>query len=379
MRITIGSGGRFHAFELAEQVLKRGNLERFYCGFPKRRVEPAIASKADTFWTPFAPAWLASRVGASKLQNRLSSRAALRFDYWMAEHLRRCDIFHCLSGFGTHTHAVARTRFGAKTICDRGSSHIVEQNALLIEEYGRWRIPFGGIHQAAIDRELSEYDRCDRIFVPSSFALRTFLKRGVAASKLRQIPYGVDLDLFHPYPREDRKFRVVYAGVLSLRKGIPYLLEAMEPLSRYGIELWLIGRVLPEIVPFLKRYRGHYKLLGPQPRTNLPHLYSQASVFAISSIEEGLALVQVQAMACGLPVIGTPNSGAEDLVRDGEEGFVLPIRKPELLREKIRLLYENPQLLAQMRAAVLSKVRTLGGWDRYGSLVDSEYKTLLSN
>jgi glycosyltransferase involved in cell wall biosynthesis len=296
----------------------------------------------------------------------------------MAKHLRRCDIFHCLSGFGTHTHSVARSRFGAKTICDRGSSHIVEQNSLLIEEYGRWRIPFGGIHQAAIDRELSEYDRCDRIFVPSSFALRTFLKRGVAASKLRQIPYGVDLDLFRPYPPEHTKFRVVYAGVLSLQKGIPYLLEAMEPLSRYGIELWLIGRVLPEIVPFLKRYRGQCKLLGPQPRTNLPKLYSQASVFAISSIQEGLALVQVQAMACGLPVIGTTNSGAEDLVREGEDGFVLPIRKPALLREKILLLYESPQLLAQMRAAALSKVRTLGGWDRYGSLVDSEYKTLLS-
>ena len=297
----------------------------------------------------------------------------------MAKHLRQCDIFHCLSGFGTQTFTVARTRFGARTICDRGSSHIVEQNALLTEEYARWSVPFSGIRQAAIDRELSEYERCDRIFVPSTFAFRTFVKRGVAASKLRQIPYGVDIGLFHPYPREDTKFRVVYAGVLSLQKGIPYLLEAMQPLSRYGIELWLIGRVLPEIVPFLKRYRGQCKLLGPQPRTNLAKLYSQASVFATSSIQEGLALVQVQAMACGLPVIGTTNSGAEDLVGDSEAGFVLPIRKPELLREKILLLYKNPQLLSEMRTAALSKVRTLGGWDRYGSLVDSEYRALLSN
>ena len=84
------------------------------------------------------------------------------------------------------------------------------------------------------------------------------------------------------------------------------------------------------------------------------------------SIEEGLALVQGQAMACGLPVIATTNTGAEDLFTDGVEGFIVPIRDPEAIREKLLRLYHDPELREEMSRAALSRVQSMAGWDDYG-------------
>src|SRR5205085_5991502 len=104
---------------------------------------------------------------------------------------------------------------------------------------------------------------------------------------------------------------------------------------------------------------------GVVQRELLADYYSQGSVFVLASIEEGLALVQAQAMACGLPVIATTNTGAEDLFTDGREGFIVPIRQPDAIREKILLLYEDQRLQQQMSHAAIARVRSLGGWDSY--------------
>jgi glycosyltransferase involved in cell wall biosynthesis len=107
-------------------------------------------------------------------------------------------------------------------------------------------------------------------------------------------------------------------------------------------------------------------------------LYSQASVLVLASVEEGLALVQAQAMACGVPIVATTNTGAEDLFIDGAEGFIVPIRDPEAIREKLEWMLDNPELRDQMAAAAIERVKSLGGWDKYGECVESVYKVLTS-
>jgi glycosyltransferase involved in cell wall biosynthesis len=96
----------------------------------------------------------------------------------------------------------------------------------------------------------------------------------------------------------------------------------------------------------------------------------------LASVEEGLALVQAQAMACGVPVIATTNTGADDLFTDGVEGFIIPIRSPEAIRERIERMIDNKELRDKMAAASLERVKSLGGWDRYGECVVNVYKTL---
>jgi len=112
------------------------------------------------------------------------------------------------------------------------------------------------------------------------------------------------------------------------------------------------------------------------PRNELWRLYSQASVLVLASVEEGLALVQAQAMACGVPVIATTNTGAEDLFTDGVEGFIVPIRSPGAIRERLEWMIENGELRDEMAAAALRRVKSLGGWNHYGECVESAYREL---
>jgi glycosyltransferase involved in cell wall biosynthesis len=111
----------------------------------------------------------------------------------------------------------------------------------------------------------------------------------------------------------------------------------------------------------LARYSKFCRYLGVKDRRELHRYYSQGSVFVMPSIEEGIALVQGQAMACGLPVIATTNTGAEDLFTDGIEGFIVAIRDPEAIREKLLLLYQSPDLREEMSQAALRRVRAMGG------------------
>jgi glycosyltransferase involved in cell wall biosynthesis len=164
---------------------------------------------------------------------------------------------------------------------------------------------------------------------------------------------------------------------LTLRKGIPYLLEAVAGLRQLGCELWLIGSVDDQIKPILARYEGLYRYLGVIPRARLPWYYSQCSVLVLPSIEDGLGAVQVQAMACGLPVIATANTGAEDLFTHGVEGFVLPIRSREAIRERLVYLRERPEKQRQMATAALQKARSWGGWSAYGRAVEAAYTVAL--
>lgn len=376
MKVCVGSPGRFHTFDLARQLLRRGVLCRLYTAYPPWKVDGFPPVVVRTFPWVLALREVAARVGWTGAARVLDPWVTETFDRWVASRLEPCDVYHCLSSFGLFTHRVARERHGALTVCDRGSSHIVYQDELLAEEHARWGLPYRPTDRRLVERELREYEECDRILVPSGFAYRSFVEKGVPEEKLAKVPYGVDLELFRPVPKDDEIFRVVYVGAMSLRKGLPYLLEAVAPLKLPRFETWLVGAVLPEARPFLARHEGCYRYLGVIPRRDLFRYYSQASVFVLASVEEGLALVQAQAMAGGLPVIATTNTGAEDLFTDGVEGFVVPIRDPEAIREKVLLLYRDRELREEMARAALLRVRSLGGWDRYGEQIVATYATL---
>jgi glycosyltransferase involved in cell wall biosynthesis len=165
---------------------------------------------------------------------------------------------------------------------------------------------------------------------------------------------------------------------MSLRKGLPYLLEALATVRLPRFELWLIGGLTDEVRPFFKKYEGGFRYFGFIPRQKLYRYYSQGSVFVIASIREGLALVQAQAMACGLPVVATTNTGAEDLFTDGVEGFIVPIRDPEAIREKVLYLYKHPDVRNEMAQAALKRVQSLGGWNTYGEQMLAVYQKALA-
>jgi glycosyltransferase involved in cell wall biosynthesis len=179
--------------------------------------------------------------------------------------------------------------------------------------------------------------------------------------------------MFRPVRKEDKVFRIIYVGELSVQKGIHYLLEAASRFSEKEVEVWLIGSMSPEARALLKAYEGRFRYFGVIPRAELYRFYSQGSVFVIASIQEGLALVQAQAMACGIPVIATTNTGAEDLFTNGVEGFIVPIRDVDAIAEKIAQLLSRSNDREMMGQAALKRVAEMGGWDSYGQKILSAY------
>jgi glycosyltransferase involved in cell wall biosynthesis len=154
---------------------------------------------------------------------------------------------------------------------------------------------------------------------------------------------------------------------VSLRKGIPYLLEAFAKLSHPGKHLSVVGSISPEIRRLLGRLPTEgVTFTGPLPQTELAQRMSASHALVLPSVEEGLALVQGQAMACGCPVIATVATGAEDLFTDETEGFIVPDRNVSALAERMQQLADDPGLQRRMSGAALARVKTLGGWDNYG-------------
>jgi starch synthase len=374
MRVAVGSLGPFHAFDLGRQLDRLGYLQHFYTAYPSWRVDGLPKEKVSTFPWLMAPAMLANRFGFTGVRDSLNFPLIDTFDRWMAERIAPCEVFHCLSSFGLQSHRAARSRRGALTVCDRGSTHIKYQNEIIRDEFARAGAHFNGTDPRVVERELAEYALCDLIFVPSSFAMHTFVDAGVPRDKLRLNPFGVDLSMFHREPKRDRTFRVLFVGTVSLRKGLTYLFEAMAGLHLHDAELCVIGALEHEMRPIMAKYEGTFRYVGAVERGKLREHYSQASVLVLPSIEEGLALVQAQAMACGVPVIATENTGAADLFTDGVEGFIVPIRDAAAIGQKILTLYENPALRDQMSEAALARMRRIGGWNDYGERAADFYR-----
>jgi alpha-maltose-1-phosphate synthase len=117
--------------------------------------------------------------------------------------------------------------------------------------------------------------------------------------------------------------------------------------------------------------QDHVEFVGAVAQSQLPQIMSTSHMLVLPSIEEGLALVQGQALACGCPVLATPNTGSEDLFHDNVEGFIVPVRDVDALTDRMQRLADDPALQQRMGEAALARVKNLGGWRQYGDQWES--------
>jgi glycosyltransferase involved in cell wall biosynthesis len=371
MRIVQAVFGVFHHFELARELERRGHLSVIYSTFPRRRLqrEGLPPAKVQTFPILHTAEYLCHkyRFGGRWATDQLGYLNALAFDEWTLRRIPPCDAFIAISGAGLKTGREVQRR-GGRFVCDRGSSHQRYQERIVSEEYRRW-----GVSQQVSDerdtlREEEIYEVADLITVPSGFAGQSFVEMGVPAEKIRKIPYGVRLERFRPVAEPSAgRLDVLFAGAVSLRKGFPYLLEAFAQIRHPAKRLRVAGAMKPDVEAVLSRLpQENVEFLGSVSQDRLIELMSTSTVMVLPSIEEGLALVQGQAMACGCPVIATPNTGSEDLFTDSVEGFIVPIRDSVALTLRMQQLAEDSTLRQRMSEAALARVKLLGGWNDYG-------------
>jgi glycosyltransferase involved in cell wall biosynthesis len=373
MKVALSTIGKFHTFDLARELQKRGCFSEIFTGYPafKLRNEGLPPSKIKSF------PWLHAPYMAFRHKDKLPRSLVWAWEYWdrvlfdrhIARHVGDCDVFVGLSSSALLTGEKVKAA-GALYVCDRGSTHIREQDRILREEHDAWGLPFDGIDIRIIDREEREYASADIITVPSQFNVESFIKQGVIPGKLKKVPYGVDLSRFEkvssPSPDD---FQVLFVGGVSLRKGVPYLLEAFARVTHAEKRLLIVGSYEAWFIKWIKRSGfslEKVEFLGAVPQGELKKIMSESHVMVLPSIEEGLAMVQAQALACGCPVIATENTGALDLFDDGREGFIVKPRSADMLAEKIQYLADHPADRAEMGCAALMKVRSFGGWAQYG-------------
>lgn len=211
-----------------------------------------------------------------------------------------------------------------------------------------------------------ECELAARILVGSSFARDSFIAQGIPAEKLAVVPYGVDLSLFSPpsagIPAGDG-FRILYVGRIGQLKGIGYLMKAYDRFRGRGTSLTLVGNFHGS-EESLRRYRKHFQHVSNVPRERLADIYRRADVFVFPSLLEGMGLVVLEAMASGLPVIVTPN-GPGDIVRDGVDGFVVPIRDIDAIADRLDYFRANPEARKQMGANARERALEFT-WEAYG-------------
>jgi starch synthase len=228
-----------------------------------------------------------------------------------------------------------------------------------------------------VERCCREYEAADAITISADHAKQTLVEQGVLAEKICVNPIAADIRRFRPRPpqKDGEAFRVLFVGQITQRKGLVYLLEAFQQLRLPNAELLLIGGLVGA-------GKGLRQFLGKSVRhvpsvafLDLHRWYQQGSIFVMPSLHESGVLAIHEALASGLPVIATPNCGS--VVRDGVDGFIVPIRDIEALKEKILLLYQNRQLREEMGRRARQRAEEFT-WAAYQRRVAELFRALLS-
>lgn len=355
----VGGGGiGTIAYHAVRGLHRHGLLHRLLCG--SYRCADAMEERIRAIG---AGSGAMRKLAVYDRTGRLSAWYNRLYDLWASAHLNRCDVFH---GWNNHClHTLRRASdVGAVTVVERASSHPVYHHRLLREEHARWGLPFR-TPDAALERGLAELGEADFVLIPSGFVRESFRKVGVPTDNLIQISFGTDTQRFRPVARvhAGRPFRVLFVGQLIPRKGVPYLLESWKRLGWRNAEMWLVGRTTSALDDLLRPYRtlNGVRIL---PYVREPEaVYRDVDVFAFPTIEEGSALVVYEALASGLPVVTTPHAGS--VVRNGEEGFVVPIRDVDALADRLERLRSDGGLREEMRRAARRRAEEFT-WERYG-------------
>jgi glycosyltransferase involved in cell wall biosynthesis len=273
-----------------------------------------------------------------------------------------------IGNYGVAARTFARVkRRGGRTVLNYPNAHHRYSQRLLAEEK-ELEPDFAATITGETWERAPIFDRecelADGILVGSSFVRETFEKSGVLDKKIVVLPYGSDTTLFSPRegPKQEKIFRVLFVGQLTQRKGLSYLLKAYRAFQGPGTELAIAGRFVCDPA-LLRRHLDLFAFLGTLAPKQLATAYQSADVFVLPTLLEGMPLVVVEAMASGVPVI-TTDHGPGDIVRDGIDGYIVPIRDSNAITEKLEYLRANPEIRRQMGCNARQRALEFT-WSRY--------------
>jgi glycosyltransferase involved in cell wall biosynthesis len=240
----------------------------------------------------------------------------------------------------------------------RGSAHIWAQDSILRDEEHRTGVRIERPKPSMIAREQREYALADRIIVLSSFAYKSFITEGADPARVRCLPLGASLATFRPTADviEARRQRilsgapllVLYTGAVSLQKGFWDLASVARESDGGRFRFRCVGKVTPEARRLAADLDHLIEFTPKQPQPTLPSVYAAADVFLFPTQQDGFAVVLAQANAAGLPIITTPNCCGPDLIEENKTGWIVPIRDPQAIIDRLHWCDTHRKELADM-------------------------------
>ena len=361
LKIAIVVHGRFHAFDLARELLKQDHDVTLFTNYPK-----AVCSR---FGIPsqkvhsFLLHGVLTRI-FEVIQKKLGwkppeSLLCAYFSAWAAKQLirERWDVVQCWSGVGLEVFQAMKDQ-GALCVCERGSTHIRFQSNLLTQEQERTGAQIECPRPWIIKRELKEYALADMVNVPSTFSKKSFISEGFPESKLSVTLLGVDTRKFcasaEDMERRSQRIlsgaplRILNVGTFSFRKGAWDMASILRRFNPKELCFRFVGPVAEEARRLAAELGAISEFTPKLPQEKLRAQYTWGDLFILPTIEDGYPMVLAQASAAGLPILTTPNGAGQDLVKDGVTGWVFPARETEAFVEKLRWCTEHRKELAQM-------------------------------
>ncbi len=268
---------------------------------------------------------------------------------------------------------------GIKCIYDLPIAYWETLKKLLTEEAERlpqWKKTLGGgINDSTIklERKTKELTLADIVVVPSQFVVDS-LPDWTKNKKVILAPFGSPPSLIYDKtaPTKNifkRPLRVLFAGSMGQRKGLSDLFKAIQILNNKNIELIVMGSLM-ETMDFYKNELPNFTYECNRPHDEVLALMRTCDIFCLPSIVEGRALVMQEAMSQGLPIIITPNTGGSDLIEEGKTGFLVPIRDPEAIAEKLSWFNENRSEIPHM--SIYAREHTAKySWQNYSQQIIS--------
>ncbi|WP_183563761.1 glycosyltransferase family 4 protein [Mucilaginibacter sp. SP1R1] len=370
--VLVSCGTKFHSDYVSEQLNKHNLLEKTITAHPANRYLNRIIlpRKFITCLPPiFVIPYLLKKIPliGSYISKFIEYRLPAIYDFCVSNLIGKSNVSITWSWASLYTINEIQKRKGVAIVEESGSCNLY-QNQLLTDEYKRLGLHFSTPTPTfIIEREFKEVKAANYILCPSKYVADSFIMMGgLPHEKFIVIPYGVNLSLFKSLNKVKNTFKIIFVGTIGVRKGLIYLFESLKELrKKINIECILIGNIEKEFEPIFKKHLYLFTYLGRAKQTDLLNFYNDASVFVLPTLDEGMALVQLEAMACGLPVICTTNSGADTIIEDGIDGFIVPIRDANAITEKITFLYHNKDKREEMSINAEKKAKKFS-WDAYG-------------
>jgi len=255
-------------------------------------------------------------------------------------------------------------------------------------------VQFNKFHQKVFDKlvnyfylifNLKEtYPRNVDLYTCTGKKLIEKLKSEGYKSKLVHVQWGVNPKIFHPQvkpiKKDKDKFLFLFAGSIGKRKGVEYLIKAFKKVSqnRKNIELWLIGNGAYSTVEYFKELAQgvNIKFIDEVLPNDIPKYLTSADVFIAPSLGEPFGLLNLEAMACGKPVISSRAGGVVDFFKDGEIGFLVEPANVDEIKEAMEKFLDNPNLAKEMGSKALIHVLNNYTWDMTAKNMIKAYNLL---